>query len=909
MNDYEKLIVNCVNLIDAQIESPLFSGKTLLDFEDLIRKYYEQIQTSLKVFPSYEDFYKTIEDHFRKDEPPPVIKEFNIGGWLDTALRSITPLHWNFYKKMLIADGKSNMLPYLDSDTFSILDSCMDPREGGLWDRRGLVYGHIQSGKTANYIGLITKAFDAGYRVVILFTGMTEDLRKQTQDRINEGVIGRDKNNNAYGVGKFSGFPFGIKKGTTLVADLSKSTLPPQIANLSLNDKIVFVIKKNVTILNNLITWLRNKSQEQKGNSYKIKNTPFLVIDDEADNASIKSLSQNEYDSGEYDLKSINRNIRIILSLIEQKTFVAYTATPYSVVLQRSEDKERTWQIKGEEYIIDENSDLFPEHFIIPIRHGANYFGIERVFGNTFEPGLPVVTQIDADKRFKDNIFPDGGFFSTGINTVYDFPRIPDSLQIAILHYVVAIIVRRFRNQDDYNTMLVHTSHKIDKIDYLANRISEHLSLIQNMVLYDPLIADLCNKELDFIRSNSDDLRFREYFGAGNAYELPEIISKEEIHNVLREIDLVSYHSRDNDPRLKHKNHILRYDLDKKKDYIVVGGNRLSRGLTILGLSTSYFVRYASRKDSLYQMGRWFGYRKGFEDCIQIYTNSDLFRWFQDIMDLEEKLRRDIDNMNSQDEMTPSNWEIKVARSLLRDSRNKELLISDPNKLRNAAQRRMAFGGRTIRTKYFDRDEAVQKKNLVLALNFISSLIDNKEYTVGNTVYPDNDPNLNFINVPYRSVIRFLQRFSFHTNQEQDFSDLVFYLNEHGDKLDSFSVVLKQLKRKSKKYPDIGFEISPIHRVDKRRGEGDYYEIDALIDSDKDNTFDIIDENNKVQYENSAAEKSSLLYKLRNKSKKAILIIYTVEGEEAENGGLGLFPSIYLLIPAVGEKENYLIRN
>lgn len=905
MSSLTNVLSSCVQLIDVMINSSVYEELTSVDDCDrYIRQHYDNISEEEK--PSYDNFVEQIKSYFEIDPAPPVIKEYDIGGWLDSSLRLNDQLHWNFYKKHLRNKNKTNMIPYLESDTYSILDSCMNPIESGSWDRRGLVYGNVQSGKTSNYIGLINRAFDAGYQIAIVFTGMTEDLRKQTQDRVNEGIIGRDEDNNPFGVGKLNGFQFDVNKGTTMVTDLSTNNLPTQIANLRLTDKIVFVVKKNVTILNNLIYWLKKKSDEQNINDYRIQKTPFLVIDDEADNASIQSITRSEKESGDYDLKSINRNIRLILSLIEMKTFVAYTATPYSVVLQRSEDTERSYTIKGINYQVDENSDLFPRDFIIPIRHGDQYLGIEQVFGTEDQAGLPIVTQIDLKPRFGEGIDDHIHIFPTG-NTEYSFAEIPGSLKEAVQHYIVSCIIRDFREQDEHNTMLIHTSHKVSKIDYLAARVSEYLVKLYDLVLNDNrLVMDDFERVNQRIRQNSQNPVFTELFSPKEPFSNPNEITKDNLLEKIKQITIVSLHSRKNDPNLEHKNHILNYKSSISQNYIVVGGNRLSRGLTIEGLHTSYFIRHSSRKDSLYQMGRWFGYRLGFEDCVRIYTNSDLYMWFRQIMILESRLRRNIEEMNSQDHMTPSNWEIAVSRSTEIDSLNRQLHISDPNKLRHTADQRMAFGGMSIRTKYFSKITKLQEENISLSEKF---LLDNisEGYEEPNNFYPPNDPNINLKGLSVSKIIEFLEVFSFHTKQARDFEDLIHYLKIKEEEIDSFSVVLKRLKRNSSdsKYDSGKVYFSDVKRKNVVSQDFEYYEIDALLDGDKENTFDIITKENLELYEQTE-NRTKFRSDLRKESRTGLLILYSVDASGTSS--IDRFISLYAYIPKIGTESTVLVR-
>jgi len=903
MNNSIKIwIQRCVRILDEMINNPAMPGNSVEDLEKIIKDHYKHLTEIEKSVIDYNDFLNTVKLAFKEEPPATNIKEPEIGGWLDQAQRGFNNFHWLSYKELLIEQGKSGMIPLLNSDTFAVLDSCVDPKNPGDWDRRGLVYGHVQSGKTANYIGLINRAFDAGYRIIIVFTGMTEDLRQQTQDRINEGVIGRDENNKPYGVGKQRAQER-IIKGTTKYIDFSNSNLPIQISNLSLKSKIVFVVKKNVAILNNMIKWLRKKSEEQRNNTNKIINTPFLIIDDEADNASINSLTQKEKDADDYNLKSINRNIRIILSLIDQKSFVAYTATPYSIVLQRSEDIERSWEIDGYPYSIDKNSDLFPQHFIIPIREGKKYFGVNRVFGNEEEDELSAVIKIDQDSRFHDNVLPGGGYFTSGRNTVYDFDLIPDSLQIAIIHFITVIIVRNFRGHRDHNTMLIHTSHEVYKIDFLADKVSQFLKNVTDQLLHSKeALLEKFNYELRLIQSNSTNPIYKKYFAPDPPYLSPYELNLKDIIETLQSIDVISLHSKKNDPYLRHHNHKLTYDKRKFKNYIVIGGNRLSRGLTIEGLSTSYFVRQSTRKDSLYQMGRWFGYRIGFEDCVQIFSNSDQYEWFRDIMLLENKLRDDLMKMR-EFEMTPSNWEIKVARSNMFNSLNNKINITDPNKLRHTKEKKMDFGGLSIRTKYFERNNQIQKDNM----NHVLSLIDDlKEYRMkqGDDRYPQENNNINFKDVPTYKIMTFLSGFNFEGRQKNDFDDLRSFLDKYGSNLNSFSVSIKKIKSSCERYPHP--DICPVVRVDKAT-DSPYYEIDALLDEDKDHTFDIINSENVKEYE-ECKSKSKLRYDLRNSLKKAIMVVYPVIGKMENKKEDIVFPAIYFAIPKIGNEINVITR-
>ncbi|MBW2662973.1 MAG: hypothetical protein JRD93_13505 [Deltaproteobacteria bacterium] len=113
--------------------------------------------------------------------------------WLESAKAKIEPYFWDRYKKLLQNKGFGlRVIPKLDQITDKILGLLENPLKQGAWERKGMVVGHVQSGKTANYTGLICKAADAGYKLIIVIAGTQNNLRSQTQARINEGFVGRD---------------------------------------------------------------------------------------------------------------------------------------------------------------------------------------------------------------------------------------------------------------------------------------------------------------------------------------------------------------------------------------------------------------------------------------------------------------------------------------------------------------------------------------------------------------------------------------------------------------------------------------------------------------------------------------------------------------------------------------------
>jgi hypothetical protein len=962
-NNIEQTIKNLHALINDRLNQDKNLTKDNL-FSDalvniMIDAYYENdLNSDEKLIYSKSELIKAIDKLFQKVEPTKAVAESTeLETWLDSAKRISPEIRFECYKKLLIEEKKGNIVEQLEADTFKILDSCHDPRIIEYeWDRRGLVYGHVQSGKTANYIGLINRAFDAGYRIVIVLTGITEDLRKQTQMRIDTGVTGKSEGV-TLGIGRNPKFIEldEIVPATSIKLDLTGHD-DWRDNNISTTKKSIWVIKKNKTVLENLILWL-DKQRKNDGTD-KINGVPFLIIDDEADNASIQSISKKEFELWEtgieisnldFDdlneeqerklneakeavIKAINRNIRIALSLMSHKTFVAYTATPYSVISGKTEDLLRVIEIRKRTFQIEQNNDLFPEHFIIPIKAGAKYLGIERIFTTELNKRLPIVVDV-TNVPYNDvieEIFPS----KKGFN--YNFNEIPNSLEDAIIHFIVTVIIRKFRKQKDYNTLLIHTSHLTKNADYVASKVENYLiKLNDNIITNQGKYLERFQISFNQIKETSKNILFQEYFENGE-YPYPETISKNEILNVLNDkitiLDVVSYHSSKDDSIL-HQNHKLSYELKnsetrekKYRNYIVIGGNRLSRGLTLEGLTTSYFVRSSTRQDSLYQMGRWFGYRVGYEDLVRIFIPKDQILWFEGVYKLEMDLRKNFEENNSDDsKIMPRDAIIKLAyhtsetMDLPEDIRKRFPVICDPNKLRNTKIQPMSFSGPTKTSKII-YDKGLQLRNFNKMKIFIETILMNEKSTLhNNNSIPDivKNSNINFNNVYYQNVIKLLDDYEAHPDIQVDMDSLSNFISENNNELNSWSVVLVQKPANAKVLTEINWamqfynkkdvlELQEVTGVLRKWEESETSESETrtissfLTGRGIDNSFDIIDEQNKDEF----IDYIEATRKHRNEKKKPILIIYP-----AVYLGL-IFPLYYFIIPSIngGKKVQYIVR-
>ncbi len=954
-------ISNCTSMIEyhksqhTRINNKnLFEDVFIIDLIELYWKNIMEINSKLENPISKNDFINEIKKDFPEivEENETYIQSYFLEPWIYNSQKIYEEKRFKEYKSDLRAKGLGNIVDQLDNDTYTILDKCHNPNSNKNWDRRGLVYGHVQSGKTANFIGLINRALDHGYRIVIVLTGMTEDLRRQTQERVDVFVKKRLK-----------GSRNKIEKPTNINDDFSSKFKHLHNENVTYKDQSIWVIKKNKTVLENLILWFHEQIKNQREEI--LKQVPVLIIDDEADNASIQSLSTkhfNEWEVGlelqnkdkeeltdlehkqlelaqESVIRAINRNIRVLLSLIGSKTFVAYTATPYSVVTQAYGDvrDRKAITIKGIDFKITAG-DLFPKDFILPIRPGKTYLGIERLFNVDEEKNIPAVENLD--KKYDEDY---ESLFPTKKGSEYDFEKIPKSLQDAIIHFITSIIIKKHRGLDEHNTMLVHTSHLTVKADYVATKIEAFISNLAAKVLNnDGDLLNIFNMCLNEIKNRSNNKLFKEYFGLNGSF--PSEITNKDLFETLKAqnngLNVVSYHS-SKDETLSHKNHNLIYSELKDDEgnptfinYIVVGGNRLSRGLTLEGLIVSYFVRSSTRQDSLYQMGRWFGYRRGYQDLIKIMMPNDHILWYNSIYNLEMDLRKDFEKNNDPDHpILPRNAIIKLSHEINEDSyldlsirrKNKFPYICDPGKLRKTQNTTISHNGAKA-TRLLQLDKEIASKNLKLVYELFDNLYLNEKNNQFNMSSLEKgfqkNNNISFVNLNQSYILDFLNNYKFHPKEQADMNSFIDFINQNSSNVEGWSVSLVNRKSKtslvenpyevSKFYNDNKALLKYVKRGSVKKLENNSVSISSIIEGrGVDSTFDIINSENKEQidelFNSEGREFSSKLLKLRSESKKPLLVIYPVKDLEKDEIE---FPLLYFYYPVLknAKKVNYIIR-
>jgi hypothetical protein len=628
--------------------------------------------------------------------------------WLSAA-RKKDWRYWPRYRDMLERKMSATAVDAVDKSTDHILGLMEDPGRSGPWDRRGLVVGHVQSGKTANYTGLICKAADAGYKIIVILVGMHNNLRSQTQIRLEEGFLGYETSATGdivklIGVGA-NGRDFEIKPNCatnrTNTGDFN-TKIAKHLAISPEQRPWLFVVKKNKVVLERLLKWIRGHvadATDAHGKRF-VSNLPLLLIDDEADHASVDTGEQLIGADGkpdeDHEPKAINSRIRKILNTFAKKAYVGYTATPFANIFIHRQNETP-----------EEGPDIFPQSFIITLAAPSNYVGPARVFGlQTPEgrSGLPLtrVFQDHASEDGRDGWMPpkhqkDHSPVHLGQDVL------PPSLREAIQSFVLACAAREVRGQGaEHSSMLVHVTrftlvqkevHRqvedfVHKMKLRITRGIDHEALLKDLrTLWDsdfvPTTETIVSKLTDSEEKPS-------------VLPWSEILAK--LPDVLSDIDVRMVNGKAKDA--------LDYVEKGQKGLkvIAIGGDKLARGLTLEGLCTSYFVRTTKMYDTLMQMGRWFGYRPGYIDLCRLYTTAELIEWFGHIADASEELREEFDAM-AESGATPKDYGLRVQSHPV-------LLVTSPLKMRTAKNLQLSFSGDLLETVSMHTDGKILDQNL-----------------------------------------------------------------------------------------------------------------------------------------------------------------------------------------------------
>jgi Z1 domain len=567
--------------------------------------------------------------------------------------------YWEQYKKHLL-EGKAwqpDAVASLDEDTRKVVERISDPTRIAPFSARGLVVGYVQSGKTANFTGVIAKAIDAGYRLVIVLAGTLDILREQTQRRLDMELVGKENilqdwaendpdlephdyaDDADWASGKFVSFGFRpsirdlpdiirltgggndyrkLGHGIVALEMQKKNKLKPlyDAENLFPCGARLAVVKKNATVLKRLVGDLK-KVRKQLGE------IPTLIIDDESDQASVNTTDPRKWKEGKTERTSINRLLSELLTLLPRAQYVGYTATPYANVFVDPEDAE----------------DIFPTDFLLALRKPYGYMGVadfhdlnavyaegERNPANSNEDAfVRDLTGETEDERRLDLAAAMDAFVLAGAVKLY---REKATGKGGIFRHHTMLVNESFKKDDHWETAEIVKSIW-QGAGYMSGRGYSRLR-----ELYEGDFLPVC-----VARSE------------GEPYPVEFDELKEPLGDAIRRIGrggspVIVVNS---DKDLSQES----VDFDKRPVWrILVGGTKLSRGFTVEGLTVSYYRRRTKQAATMMQMGRWFGFRAGYKDLVRLYIGRneqdramrlDLYEAFEAMVRDEEDFRSELE--------------------------------------------------------------------------------------------------------------------------------------------------------------------------------------------------------------------------------------------------------------------------
>lgn len=794
---------------------------------------------------------------------------------------------WQLYKARLENNGFSKKsIRSIEKSSFDILQSLsMDTTESG--PIKGLVVGNVQSGKTANMAGLMSLAADNGFNYFIVLSGVIENLRKQTANRLYEDM-------NSSGRGNLKWNHVENPKPTSRFPEHNISNF-----NLGSKDKDRYftVCLKNKSRLNKLKRWLlsdKNKAKQMK----------ILVIDDEADQASINTKKIEE------EYSTINALIR---ELVNNKQFAAmnyisYTATPYANVL--NETSEDT---------------LYPKNFIKLLEPSEDYIGPKQLFGSEIPERSP---NIDIVKEITDIDYEIINEIQKGDSN----DPLPLSFKESIHWFLISVATMRVLGHKKPISMLVHTSFKIDHHEIIARKIEEYLqyikgnftSVVKMMETQYYNEKSTLNREifLENIPDYSTPEKVPNYPQWEAVYkELEYLLNKKnEVSNILLDnegepIFHTGVHLAIDNSRTRIDNQTVRLIYpnktnmpDKAPAFIVVGGNTLSRGLTLEGLTTTYFLRTTNQADTLMQMGRWFGFRKGYETIPRVWMDQMALNRFTFLSQMNEELREEI-QVYAETGSSP----IEYAPRIKNSPNYKLIRITSNNKQQSAEALEFDFAGFNSQTIYFEKDKFKLDHNYHMTQSFLNSLSE-----------PEVKKNkLIWRNISSDKINEFLTEYKICNSDTKmgAIPVLIDWLEDKGSEFEKWSVILSSTGDvKSPEYPTNDWNIhgySPDSVIRSqlskrtnenvvsigslRRPEDLYADIDVELSTKETSSAKVIDVKRTREKYNYGNVPQLIIYRIdKGEKSKNKQFNKTREAIQFEQDLIG----INIMLPGVSQNEN-----
>lgn len=694
---------------------------------------------------------QNIPDEIIKDSINVYLDEFNQSNQEDTLVdknrnfedwyggpSEVKSSHWQ--KLVTILKTKKSwsdeMIDSLNSGSDAVISKIANPQvdlaKGEIHSIRGLVLGYVQSGKTANYSAVISKAIDSGYKFIIVLAGIHNNLRLQTETRLRAEIVE----------------PSELKADPITKMDADgdfQDTTASVNRILGSSDGFgIAVLKKNSSVLRKFNRWLNEAKDEIK------EKTPVLIIDDESDQASVNTSKDPHKEQ-----TAINGHIRKIIEHFSVVSYVGYTATPFANILIDSKIED----------------DLFPKDFIVALKKPVSYIGAEELFGamdtdGNFSGGLPLIRTIDsmdaadmkASKRGEDKMFEE----------------LPPSLEYAIDSFLVAGALRISRNHtSDHISMLVHSSHLQKDQGQIHTLVEDHILLRKSEL----------RRQIEETENLFKKIRDNEFKNTTLKMEITEDnLSDSDLFRNLKlflENFQVILDNSSSDERLS---------FEEKFWGVVVGGNTLSRGLTIEGLTTSYFLRASKMYDSLMQMGRWFGYRPGYLDLKRIFITEGLRDRFFEMASVENEVREEIKSM-AENEDRPIDLRVRIRQ-------HPGMTVTARNKMRTATAVSYSFSGRRVQPRYLSINDDILKTNRKAIEELIDGISKTQKAKSG---FKNFRTSLLYTGVSKDTILQFLDHYKIsEANKRMNNPFLQKYI-EGNEAIESFNIaVMSQISDGSK---------------------------------------------------------------------------------------------------------------
>ena len=726
---------------------------------------------------------------------------------------------WHQFVASMESAGRGEQVESVHKASDTIVGLTPDPA-GEPRRAKGLVVGFVQSGKTTNFTAVSAKVADLDYRMVIVLAGIHNALRNQTQERLEEILISEDKGSRWIPVTR-PDQDFDLVKLDEAVRRDGKAFHAASMLSTP-SKTLLLVVKKNHTVLRKVRDWLSSKAAQKE-----LERSNVLIIDDEADQASVET-------------KTINPLIREIIGLMPRSTYIGYTATPFANVFINPH--------------VDD--DLYPRDFIYPLPRPEGYFGPEKLFGRDIArdvaKDLDDVDGFDGYDMIRE-IPEEDEFLYRPRNKaeVPSFvPTMTSELRDAIAWFALATAARWCRAEPSDSSMLIHTSFQTDVhlryqpvIELEVDRLKAGVKCGSPEII--GYLDNLWKKEINRVNPSN---------WGRESEDFDEVLAK--LPGVLADIRVVVENSKSSE-RLSYR--------DKNVNTIIaVGGNTLSRGITLNGLVSSVFIRPTNTYDTLLQMGRWFGFREGYEELPRIWTTEHLKRSFRHLAQVESEMRTDMKVYESQG--------LRPDEAAIRIRTHPSLRITA--KMGAAVAARTSYDGARLQVRVYERDSitAIQD-NWIAGENLIQQ--------ARRRAAIEELSNESFLlrDVPVELVLNFLENYSVVPDQpDVDTAMIRKYIEERVasdiPQMTLWNVAVRAGEGQLVQFS--GRTIPSVIRAPLKDSQSSFADIGTLM-VPQDLVVDIADVSSKEAREIGEAGMKARRWKTPEVKDKGLLVLYPID--------------------------------